>query len=153
MITLRPAQHDDAADIADIHISSRREALPYLPELHTYEETLQWIADVVLPHQEVWVAIMADTVTGYVTLSGEDLNDLYVHPDYQGHGTGSALLDKAKELSFGKLQLWTFQRNHAARNFYERRGFMAVEFTDGRDNEEREPDVRYEWALTGSEGA
>ena len=43
------------------------------------------------------------------------------------------------------LQLWTFQGNVKARAFYERRGFTAAEFTDGEGNEERLPDVRYEW--------
>jgi hypothetical protein len=43
------------------------------------------------------------------------------------------------------LQLWTFQRNTAARRFYGRLGFVAVEQTDGSRNEEDEPDVRYRW--------
>ena len=41
--------------------------------------------------------------------------------------------------------LWTFEGNHRARRFYEQRGFVAVEFTDGSRNEERTPDVRYQW--------
>ena len=43
------------------------------------------------------------------------------------------------------MQLWTFQQNARARRFYEERGFRAVEFTDGEGNEEKTPDVRYEW--------
>ena len=39
------------------------------------------------------------------------------------------------------------QRNAGARRFYERNSFVAVEFTDGNGNEEREPDVRYERSL------
>ena len=42
-----------------------------------------------------------------------------------------------------------FQANSGARRFYERRGFVAVEFTDGESNEERCPDVLYELAATG----
>ena len=41
--------------------------------------------------------------------------------------------------------LWTFQVNARARRFYERNGFVAVEFTEGSGNQERQPDVRYEW--------
>jgi hypothetical protein len=51
----------------------------------------------------------------------------------------------AKERSPGGLGLWAFQVNKPARRFYERHGFVAVTFTDGSGNEEREPDVRYEW--------
>ena len=51
----------------------------------------------------------------------------------------------AKERSPGGLGLWTFQVNKPAHRFYERHGFAVVRYTDGSDNEEREPDVRYEW--------
>ena len=44
-----------------------------------------------------------------------------------------------------RLQLWTFQRNAQARRFYEARGFVVVEQTDGAGNEEKEPDARYLW--------
>ena len=42
------------------------------------------------------------------------------------------------------MQLWAFQSNTGALRFYERHGFVAVEETDG-DNEERAPDVRMVW--------
>jgi hypothetical protein len=35
-----------------------------------------------------------------------------------------------------------------ARRFYEARGFRAIRFTDGADNEEGTPDVRYRWERT-----
>lgn len=61
-----------------------------------------------------------------------------------GAGIGEVLLAQAKRLRPRGLQLWTFQSNTGARRFYERHGFVAVEQTDG-DNEEGAPDVRYEW--------
>jgi hypothetical protein len=42
------------------------------------------------------------------------------------------------------LELWCFQANARARRFYEARGFHAIRFTDGADNEERTPDG-YRW--------
>jgi GNAT superfamily N-acetyltransferase len=62
----------------------------------------------------------------------------------QGRGVGTELLDIAKGVCH-RLQLWTFQRNAPARRFYEARGFMLIEETDGARNEEREPDARYLW--------
>lgn len=38
-----------------------------------------------------------------------------------------------------------FQRNTGARAFYERHGFVAVDFNDGSRNEEKEPDATYRW--------
>ena len=73
------------------------------------------------------------------------IDQLYVAPDRLGEGIGRSLLDLAKERAAGDLQLWTFQVNQRARRFYERNGFAAVEFTDGANNEEHEPDIRYLW--------
>jgi hypothetical protein len=42
------------------------------------------------------------------------------------------------------IRLYTFQANAGARRFYERHGFVPIEFTDGQANEERCPDVLYE---------
>jgi GNAT superfamily N-acetyltransferase len=150
-IRIRPAEPGDAAAIADIHISSRREALPYLPEVHSDEETHAWVAGVVLPHQEVWVAESNGKVIGVAALDGAELEQLYVRPGHQGQGVGSALLAKAMARRPNGITLWAFQRNTAARAFYEHRGFVAIAFTDGAGNEESEPDVRYEWPGTSSQ--
>ncbi len=42
-------------------------------------------------------------------------------------------------------ELWTFQQNLRARAFYEARGFVLVQLTDGSDNEEKTPDALYAW--------
>jgi GNAT superfamily N-acetyltransferase len=69
-----------------------------------------------------------------------------VTPDRLGEGIGRRLLEHAKEhAGTDGLQLWTFQVNDRARHFYERNGFTVAEMTDGSNNEEREPDVRYVW--------
>lgn len=145
MISLRQARPEDADAIADIHTFARREAMPWLPVLHSDEETRDWVASIVLPNQDVWVAEVDSEIAGYVSLDGAELNDLYVRPGFQGRGIGTLLLEKAKGLSPGELSLWAFQRNAGARRFYERHGFETIALTDGSDNEEKEPDVRYRW--------
>jgi len=72
------------------------------------------------------------------------IDQLYVLPEAQGGGLGTALLQVAQR-SFAHLQVWTFQRNRAARLFYAQRGFRLVRETDGSANEEREPDALYRW--------
>jgi GNAT superfamily N-acetyltransferase len=96
-----------------------------------------------MPGTNVWVAESAGTIAGFFSLKDERLEHLYVRPGHQGSGVGSALLGKARALSPKRLELYTFLRNQGARRFYERHGFQAVAF--GRDNEENEPDVLYEW--------
>jgi putative acetyltransferase len=141
--TIREAIADDGDVIAYVHRTSKQEALPYLPDLHTPEEDRWWVANVLLPNQAVWVAEVDGETVGMVAVAEGFVQQLYILPGYQGLGIGSTLLDKAIELSPDGLELWAFQQNERARGFYERRGFVAVEFTDGANNEERTPDVRY----------
>lgn len=75
---------------------------------------------------------------------GEELDHLYVHPDFWSKGIGSQLLALAKE-GRSKLKLFTFQRNHRSRKFYELHGFKLIHLGDGSSNEEHEPDACYEW--------
>lgn len=144
-LLIREARHEDAGAIADVHLSARRDAMPYLPELHGEAETRSWFASNVLPRCAVWVAEGQGRVVGFAALHGELLEHLYVAPGDQGRGVGTALLERARRASPGRLELWTFQRNARARAFYERHGFRVAELTDGAGNEEREPDVRYVW--------
>ena len=60
-----------------------------------------------------------------------------------GKGIGTHLLAHAIRVLNPPIRLHTFQANVGARRFCERNGFVAAEFTDGRDNEERCPDVLY----------
>jgi GNAT superfamily N-acetyltransferase len=144
-VLLPQANTSDAAAIAAIHVAARRAAMPYLPELHAEDEIRAWVTANVLPVAAVWVAEMAGEVAGYLALRGADLEHLYVAPGCQGRGVGGALLSKSKALSPGRLRLYAFARNARARAFYEARGFVAITFSDGAGNEEREPDVLYQW--------
>jgi ribosomal protein S18 acetylase RimI-like enzyme len=142
---LRRARPSDAAAIAAIHLAARREAMPYLPELYAEDDIRAWVAGRVLPQAVVWVAEVDGEIAGYMALKGIDLEHLYVAPRSQGRGVGGALLRKAKARRPTRLRLYAFQRNAQARAFYEARGFVAAAFSDGADNQEKEPDVLYEW--------
>jgi GNAT superfamily N-acetyltransferase len=148
---LRRARPSDATAVATLHLAARRRAMPYLPELRSDDEVRVWTRETLLPKAEVWIAEIAGEPVGYLALVDDILDHLYVAPDHQGRGVGSMLLAKAKALRPAGLQLYAFQRNRRARDFYEARGFAPVRFSDGGGNEEREPDVLYEWPGTRSE--
>lgn len=137
---LRRAVLTDAPAIAALYRVSA-----WHPHIHTPEEDLAFFSGRMLPEQTVWVIEDGQGgIAAYAAAQGDFLNHLFVHPEEQGRGHGSRLLGHVQAgLDF--LQLWTFQGNVKARAFYEARGFAAVEFTDGEGNEERLPDVRYDW--------
>jgi GNAT superfamily N-acetyltransferase len=140
----RQATLDDADGIAAVFSSSLR-LLTFLPVLHTVEEDRRFIENIVLKECEVIVAEGDPGIVSFLALNGEEIRLLYSHPDFIGSGAGSLLLDAVKKSSVAALELWCFQANERARRFYEERGFRAVRFTDGQDNEEKVPDVRYRW--------
>jgi ribosomal protein S18 acetylase RimI-like enzyme len=139
----------DASAVADVWLRSFAAALPTVRRAHSDDQVRMWIRDVVVPGRETWVAtvdgaVAAMMVIGSVDDAG-DVEQLYVDPSFQNRSLGSRLIGLARSRCPAGLELWTFQVNAAAQRFYERHGFVAVERTDGQDNEEHEPDVRYRW--------
>jgi GNAT superfamily N-acetyltransferase len=137
----------DLADMADAALVHRRAfdtALPTLAGLHTPEEDRWFYAERVFRTCETWGAHDGGRMLGIIAFRDDWVDQLYVLPEAQGEGIGTALLAVAQG-RHARLQLWTFQRNTRARRFYEARGFSLVAETDGTRNEEREPDALYRW--------
>ena len=141
---LRRAAPSDAQAIAVVHRTAMRVSLAFLPELHTAEEDLRFFADRFLPANEVWVADADGEVMGYIGFDPGWIHHLYLLPRAQGQGIGPQLLALALADERPR-RLWTFQENARARRFYEARGFVLLELTDGSGNEEQTPDALYEW--------
>jgi putative acetyltransferase len=144
--TLRRATAFDADAIANVYYTSFR-LLTFLPMLHTIEENRRFIANVILKECEVTVAEDESGIVAFLARQGEEVRLLYTRSDRIGSGAGTQLIDAAKASGIGALELWCFQANERARRFYEARGFHAIRFTDGAQNEERMPDFRYRWEV------
>jgi GNAT superfamily N-acetyltransferase len=140
--TLRRATVADADAIAAVFSASFR-LLTLLPWLHTVEQDLWFIENVILRECEVTLAEDDSGVVAFLARQGEEIRLLYVRPDRVGTGAGTKLIEAAKTAGAAALELWCFQVNTRGRRFYEARGFRAVRFTDGAHNEEKTPDVRY----------
>ncbi|WP_460723897.1 GNAT family N-acetyltransferase [Nocardia heshunensis] len=141
----RRADDSDAAALADVWLRSYSAALPAVRRAHDDDTVRRWFADVVVPHHETWLAEADNTILGLLVLADDELEQLYLDPPRQGQGLGDRFMELAKRRRPNGLELWTFQVNKPARRFYARHGFIEVELTDGRRNEEQEPDVRCVW--------
>jgi len=142
---LRPGRVEESDQIAAVFVASRRASVPAIPPLvHTEAEVREWLPGEIQRARDTWVAEAGDRLVAMMIVGDGWIDHLYVSPGWTGRGIGSRLVARAKE-DQAALQLWAFQANHGARRFYERHGFVEVEQTDGSGNEERAPDVRYEW--------
>lgn len=147
-MTVRRATTGDAARVAEIHLTSRRSAMPWLNRPHSEDETRSWFSDIVIPRGTVVVAEREGDVVGFAEPSDGWLHHLYVAPTAQGSGVGSALFEHSMTLHPGGFDLWVFQRNVRALDFYARFGCVEVRCTDGMGNEEHEPDMLLRWSPT-----
>ncbi len=143
IVTKRLAR-SDMNMAARVHRASFDDRLPWLAGLHTPDEDRAFFRDRVYDLGEVWGCFEGAQLLAFIAFSERRIEHLYVLPTHQGRGLGTLLLSLAQRRCL-ELDLWTFQRNEAARRFYERNGFVAVETTDGSRNEENEPDIRYHW--------
>ncbi len=144
---LRAAGAADAPNVARVLIDARRELMPFAPSVHSDDEVRAWVRELLVPAGGVTVACFGDAVVGVLAVAQADgtawIEQLCVHPAHVARGAGRALLAHALATLPRPLQLFTFQANRHAREFYERHGFAAVALTDGAGNEERRPDVLY----------
>jgi len=90
-----------------------------------------------------WLALCNDTIAGGIAIDGNQkeqhearLRFFIVSNEFQGHGIGNLLMDKAisfcKEKKFAKVHLSTFAGLDAARHLYEKWGFRLIEEKEER---------------------
>ena len=140
-IALRPATSSDAAAIATMMRASLN-TFDWMPVLHTPEEDLFFIRDILLPSQQVTVAETNGRIVGFIAVGDDWVEQLYLDPAWTGQGIGTRLLVQATA-GISLIKLHCFQANTGARRFYERHGFRAEAFGDGSTNEEGLPDILY----------
>ncbi|RZI83299.1 MAG: GNAT family N-acetyltransferase, partial [Microbacterium sp.] len=148
-LVLRPAHAADLAELAELFIATRRAAVPAMPlPVEGDDEIRDWFDALTLGTapgaKEIWVAEDED-VLGFAVTDGNWLDSIYVGPQHQARGIGSALLEVVKAQAPGGFALWVFASNTSARGFYHRHGLIELEHTDGSANPEGAPEVRMAW--------
>jgi putative acetyltransferase len=141
-ILIRRARSDETDDIAKLYRRTAGAEWPFLFP-HTPEEDRVFFRKA-FERGVVWVATEEDLIVGFCALRTGWLDHLFVMHERHGSGIGQALVAVALR-GRQRVRLWTFQRNARSRRFYALQGFREIRLTDGRANEEKEPDVLLEW--------
>jgi ribosomal protein S18 acetylase RimI-like enzyme len=113
---------------------------------HTLAQARHFFRTRLLPACRVLVAADDRLLLGLLALEAPWIRHFAIFPEHQRRGIGTALLQRARELSPRELRLFTFQRNVAARAFYDKHGFTVVALGIS-PAPELEPDVEYRWAV------
>lgn len=135
-IALRLATENDIEVIFDIRTSVKENHLSkqQLTELGITEPV---ILSLIQNTSTVWLAEVQHQVCGFsiVDLTEGSIFAIFVHPDFEAKGVGTALLKKAEDLLFNSCQeicLETDQKSRAF-EFYLRQGWCVSEYFDNGD--------------------
>jgi ribosomal protein S18 acetylase RimI-like enzyme len=160
---VRWATVGDAADLADVHVTSWQEAYAgifpdtYLDGLNS-DVRAGWWRRQIDGGARVLVS-GSDRAVGFCSFGSSDdegwgeIFAIYVHPDHWGEGHGYELLvageARLAEQGHDRALLWVLEANERGRGFYERQGWMVgkplrVEEIGGVQVTE----LRYEKSLT-----
>ena len=123
-IEIRPAEPRDDARCRAIHgaatMSSYGSIYRWLERIvcdpDTPLETCEWML----------VAELEGRLAGYVAVSENHIENLYVDPEAQSAGVGARLLEAVEDRLSGSITLRCLVVNERARRFYERHGFVAA---------------------------
>lgn len=107
-----------------------------------------------IPPANITLALNSNTgaVVGLLVQADEEIEQLYIHPSYQGMGIGFEFMQLAKRNSPLCLRLYTFAANTQAQAFYQRQGFVEIDRGQASANDNpwaSDPaqlkDIRYQW--------
>jgi GNAT superfamily N-acetyltransferase len=142
VIRLRAARSTDAGSVGAI-LSEFARKTEWMPKHYSGAQDIAHAGRLI---DRGWVTVAQDegSIVGFAACDGSDLDALFVASFMRGQGVGTALIEYLKE-DRDALELWTFQANVAAQKFYLKHGFQEVARTDGARNDEKLPDVRFEW--------
>ena len=138
----RRATYDDARAIATLHAESWRVAYrgalrdAFLDGDIVQDRITVWVGRLAAPaaNQLVVVAAEGEGITGFACAYGRDdarwgtlLDNIHVHPEQHGRGTGRRLLSEVATWCRATypdagLYLWVVEQNSQARRFYQRLG-------------------------------
>lgn len=119
--------------------------IPKLQQEQDYSEWLTRFRDDLAVQGDIWIAEIQNCIVGFIVLivREQELNQLFIDPNYQNQGIGSALMNKAKEICLQGLKLTVLQQNITACRFYEKHGFTAGELSINKVN--GLPCIEYSW--------
>lgn len=123
-IIIREATAYDTKALEELFLLTRKETFTTRP-LQTFKLSDYGTS---VEGEEVWLAEDNQVIVGFISLWLQDnfIHNLFVHPDWQKRGIGSALLKKAEERLSRPIELKIAMDNLNACRFYEKKGFECV---------------------------
>ena len=117
---IRKLQKADINRAADIWLKTNLKAHFFIPEQY-WISNYEFVKEM-LPQAEVYVYEDDKMIQGFIGVSDEYIEGIFVSDEMQSRGIGKMLLDYIKDKK-DRLQLKVYQKNVRAMSFYQREGF------------------------------
>lgn len=117
---IRGLQKADINRVADIWLNTNLKAHYFISEQY-WKDNFELVKKMLL-QAEVYVYENDHEIQGFIGLSGEYIEGIFVPEEMQSQGIGRLLLNYIKNRKV-KLLLNVYQKNTRAIHFYEREGF------------------------------
>lgn len=131
-------------DISALHARTHGPIVGFGPAFESVvsQAMAEFMPRLAKPVNNCWSVLENGRVVASITIDGEDLGNNLAHlrwfileDDLRGRGLGRRLLDQAlahsDRLGFDEIHLWTLKGLDAARQLYERNGFVLVDEYQG----------------------
>ena len=117
---IRKLQNVDINRVADIWLKTNLKAHFFISEQY-WISNYEFVKEL-LPQAEVYVYEDDKMIQGFIGVSDEYIEGIFVSDEMQSRGIGKMLLDYIKDKK-DRLQLKVYQKNVRAMSFYQREGF------------------------------
>jgi len=122
---IRQATNTDFPELADIYHDASLIAHPFIdPEFVAKDK--HRVRDEYLPLNESFVFEKNGEIHGFISLTKDHINGLFIKVEHQREGIGGGLISHAKE-RHAKLELCCFIDNYQAQRFYHAQDFEIVQ--------------------------
>lgn len=137
---IRNLQKSDRNRVADIWLDTNLKAHYFIPAEY-WKSNFELVKEMLL-QAEVYVYENDQKIQGFVGVSDEYIEGIFVTDEMQSQGIGKILLNYVKSKK-NELLLNVYQKNTRAISFYQREGFKIQE--SGLDEATGEKDYVMEW--------
>jgi GNAT superfamily N-acetyltransferase len=123
---IRPLEPRDIDAAANAMHKGARHAYAYFGWNRSVAHMREFICEKREIWASLWVAEINGFLQGFMALDDHFVDQLFITPDWHGHGLGRLLINKAKTIYPSYLELDCAQQNFRACRFYEHHGFVAM---------------------------
>ena len=141
---IRKLQKVDINRVADIWLTTNLKAHFFISEQY-WISNYEFVKEM-LPQAEVYVYEDDKMIQGFIGVSDEYIEGIFVSDEMQSCGIGKMLLDYIKDKK-DRLQLKVYQKNVRAMSFYQREGFTIQ--SEEMDEFTREKEYVMNWESSG----